>query len=52
MKHVVKMADFGSFKTTIWSIGCIHLVMYLLVAASILNDKALTNGTSNNSESI
>ena len=45
MKHLVRMHEFGSFKTALWSIGLIHLAMYVLVILSILNDKARSKST-------
>ncbi|GEA13538.1 hypothetical protein [Alteromonas sp. KUL49] len=42
MEYMVKLHEMGRFKTTIWSIGVIHFIMFILVVASILNDKART----------
>ena len=38
--YLSKMTAFGSLKSAFWSIATIHAVMYLIVVASILNDKA------------
>lgn len=43
LEHIALLAGHSAFKNTIWSIASIHLVMYLLVVISILNDKARTN---------
>lgn len=51
MKHLVRMTELGSFKTTIWSIATIHLAMYVLVVMSILNDKARIKPAARNRES-
>ena len=40
MAHVVRMTQFGDFKTTTFSIALIHSVMYLVVLVSIMRDKA------------
>jgi len=42
LEHIALMAGHSAFKNTIWSIAAIHLVMYVLVVISILNDKART----------
>jgi hypothetical protein len=38
--HVVRMAEYGDFKTTIGSIALIHIAMYIVVLTSIMRDKA------------
>lgn len=50
MKQILHMSELGSFKTALWSIGSIHLIMYILVAVSILNDKAVTKNADNDGE--
>ncbi|MBE1299509.1 MAG: hypothetical protein GJ680_06345 [Alteromonadaceae bacterium] len=36
--YIERLAEFGSFKTTRWSIAGVHLAMYILVTISIIND--------------
>ncbi len=40
LEHIALISGHSAFKNTIWSIASIHIVMYILVVVSILNDKA------------
>lgn len=40
MQYIVKLRDAGGMQTTIWSMVGIHLLMFVLVILSILNDKS------------
>lgn len=41
--YIERLAEFGSFKTTKWSIAGVHLAMYMLVTISIINDSVHCN---------
>jgi len=50
IQHITQMSENETFTRTIWSLVIIHLAMYLLVCASILRDKALSNPSAQNNQ--